>query len=149
MTIYADSSRLSHISLPKEIEPGKLGIRLPGSYKEHVFLEAVSFLKRYFKGEYVSWSGKLIPEGTIFQRRVWAETAKIPFGETVSYGELAARAGSPRAARAVGSAMANNPLPILVPCHRIICSNGGLGGYGGGLDMKRWLLRHEGIFISD
>ncbi|NQU05275.1 MAG: methylated-DNA--[protein]-cysteine S-methyltransferase [Calditrichaeota bacterium] len=78
---------------------------------------------------------------------VWKSLVEVPFGETISYGELAKRAGSPRAARAVGAAMARNPIPILVPCHRVITSSGKLGGFGGGLDMKRWLLRHEGIDI--
>ena len=76
--------------------------------------------------------------------RVLAELEAVPFGSVVTYGELAARAGNPKAFRAVGSAMATNPLPIVVPCHRVLRSGGKLGGYGGGLDAKRWLLRHEG-----
>lgn len=80
-----------------------------------------------------------------FRRRVLQELAEVPFGEVTTYGELAARSGSPGAARAVGSAMAANPLPILVPCHRVLRSGMKLGGYSGGLDVKRWLLAHEGI----
>jgi methylated-DNA-[protein]-cysteine S-methyltransferase len=75
---------------------------------------------------------------------VLAQLEAVPFGEVVTYGELATRAGNPRAFRAVGSAMATNPLPIVVPCHRVLRTGGKLGGYGGGLDAKRWLLHHEG-----
>jgi methylated-DNA-[protein]-cysteine S-methyltransferase len=79
-----------------------------------------------------------------FRALVLAQLEAVPFGEVVTYGELATRAGNPRAFRAVGSAMATNPLPIVVPCHRVLRTGGKLGGYGGGLDAKRWLLHHEG-----
>ena len=79
-----------------------------------------------------------------FRAQVLAELETVPFGQVVTYGELATRAGNPRAFRAVGSAMATNPLPIVVPCHRVLRTGGKLGGYGGGLDAKRWLLHHEG-----
>jgi methylated-DNA-[protein]-cysteine S-methyltransferase len=80
-----------------------------------------------------------------FQRRVLQTLyAEIGFGHTVTYGELAAMAGHPEAARAVGVAMATNPIPVVVPCHRVVASGGALGGFGGGLEMKRWLLTHEG-----
>lgn len=82
-----------------------------------------------------------------FRREALGQLARVPFGETVSYAELAQRAGSPRAHRAVGTAMATNPIPIVVPCHRVLRSGGGLGGYGGGLDVKRWLLAHEGCVV--
>jgi len=72
----------------------------------------------------------------------------VPFGHTVSYKELAQRAGNPKASRATGSAMATNPIPIVVPCHRVLRTGGDLGGYGGGLDAKRWLLRHEGALLA-
>jgi O-6-methylguanine DNA methyltransferase len=81
--------------------------------------------------------------GTPFQLRVWAALDDIPFGETISYGELARRVGAPGAARAVGLANGRNPVPIVVPCHRVIGANGTLTGYGGGLDRKRWLLGLE------
>jgi methylated-DNA-[protein]-cysteine S-methyltransferase len=80
-----------------------------------------------------------------FQRRVLQElSAEVGFGHTITYGELAARAGHPEAARAVGIAMATNPMPLVVPCHRVVAGGGQLGGFGGGLEMKRWLLTHEG-----
>jgi methylated-DNA-[protein]-cysteine S-methyltransferase len=82
-----------------------------------------------------------------FRALVLTELEAVPFGQVVTYGELALRAGNPKAFRAVGSAMATNPLPIVVPCHRVLRSGGKLGGYGGGLDAKRWLLHHEGASV--
>jgi methylated-DNA-[protein]-cysteine S-methyltransferase len=86
-------------------------------------------------------------EGTEFQRKVWAAIAKIPFGKTKSYGEIAAQVGRPGASRAVGSACGANPLPLFVPCHRVLASNGAIGGFSGGLAVKRMLLRHEGVEV--
>lgn len=86
----------------------------------------------------------LAPKGTAFQLRVWAELRRIPFGTTTTYGDIARRIGRPGAARAVGLANGRNPIGIVVPCHRVIGSDGDLTGYGGGLPMKAWLLRHEG-----
>jgi len=82
-----------------------------------------------------------------FSRQVWSETESIPWGRTRSYGDLARRLGSPGAARAVGQALGRNPIPILVPCHRVLQSGGGLGGYSGGLEWKQRLLRHEGACL--
>ena len=84
-----------------------------------------------------------------FQRKVLGMLTQVPFGELVSYGDLAARAGSPGAARAVGAAMAANPVPVVVPCHRVVESSGGLGGYTGGLSYKRKLLAHEGVEVAE
>lgn len=86
--------------------------------------------------------------GTAFQRRVWAALREIPVGQTTSYGALAASIGSPRAVRAVGLANGANPIGVIVPCHRVIGANGHLTGYGGGLERKRWLLRHEGVLLD-
>ena len=91
----------------------------------------------------------LRPRGTPFQQRVWHALRAIPFGATCSYRELAAEAGNPRAARAVGAANHHNPLMVIVPCHRVIAADGSLAGYGGGLDRKRWLLAHEGVVLRD
>jgi methylated-DNA-[protein]-cysteine S-methyltransferase len=85
--------------------------------------------------------------GTPFQRRVWAALRTIPRGETVSYAQLARRIRAPKAVRAVGAANGANPIPMVLPCHRVVASGGGLGGYGGGLPMKRWLLAHEGVTL--
>jgi O-6-methylguanine DNA methyltransferase len=102
-------------------------------------------LRRYARGEPIAFPDALdFSAATPFQRAVWLATREIPLGRTRSYGWLATRAGRPRAARAVGQAMAANPWPIIVPCHRVVSSNGHLGGYGGGLDMKERLLRLEG-----
>lgn len=85
----------------------------------------------------------LAPAGTAWQRAVWQALTEIPYGETISYGELAARLGRPQAARAVGHANGSNPIPLIVPCHRVIGADGSLTGYGGGLDIKQRLLAHE------
>lgn len=100
-------------------------------------------IQEYFQGKLVVFKDKLSPEGTIFQRRVWEITRRIPYGETQSYLWVARQMGRPRAARAVGQALGANPLPIIVPCHRVLTNTGGLGGFGGGLDMKRKLLKME------
>ena len=86
------------------------------------------------------------PDGTDFQQSVWSALRAIPAGQTMSYGELADRLGNPRAVRAVGLANGSNPIPLIIPCHRVIGSDGSLTGYGGGLERKRWLLTHEGRF---
>ncbi|MEE2658277.1 MAG: methylated-DNA--[protein]-cysteine S-methyltransferase [Candidatus Latescibacterota bacterium] len=97
----------------------------------------------YFAGELREFNLPLSPQGTVFQRRVWSELRKIPYGQTCSYGELARRIGKPGAARAVGSANHYNPLPVVVPCHRVIGSRGQLTGYAGGVQVKRFLLELE------
>ena len=105
-------------------------------------------LARYFAGEPDPFETKLdLRSGTAFQRRVWRVLRSIPFGSTVSYGDVARRIGSPHAARAVGQAVGANPVSIIVPCHRVIRASGALGGFGGGLPIKRWLLRHEGGLV--
>lgn len=105
--------------------------------------EAKRQLEEYFAGERRDFDLPLSPHGTAFQRRVWAELRRIPFGETISYGELAARIGKPSASRAVGAANGRNPLPVVVPCHRVIGSDGRLTGFGGGLPTKQALLDLE------
>lgn len=103
-------------------------------------------LGAYFRGALDAIDGiEVATGGTVFQRRVWAELRTIPCGTTISYRELAARIGSPAAIRAVGLANGANPVGIVVPCHRVIGSNGTLTGYGGGIGRKRWLLLHEGV----
>jgi methylated-DNA-[protein]-cysteine S-methyltransferase len=100
-------------------------------------------LAAYFGRELTRFELPLGPEGSPFQQRTWAALRKIPYGRTVSYAELARTIGQPRAARAVGSANGRNPIPIIIPCHRVIAAGGRLGGYGGGLDRKRLLLDLE------
>lgn len=100
-------------------------------------------LQEYFQGKRKSFSLKLNPKGTEFQNRVWAELQIIPFGKTVSYLELSKQLGDVKAIRAVANANGKNPLWIIVPCHRVIGSDGSLIGYAGGLHRKQWLLEHE------
>jgi methylated-DNA-[protein]-cysteine S-methyltransferase len=107
--------------------------------------EISAALAAYFAGDLRAIDAMDVdPEGTPFQRRVWAALRSIPAGTTWSYAELARAVGHPAATRAVGAANGRNPIALVVPCHRVIASDGTLGGYGGGLEMKRWLLRHEG-----
>lgn len=104
-------------------------------------------LREYFAGTRRTFDLPLAPRGTAFQQRVWAALRTIPYGETRTYGELAAAIGSPSASRAVGMANHHNPIPIIIPCHRVIGANGTLTGYTGGLEIKRKLLALEGITI--
>ena len=100
-------------------------------------------LEAYFDMRLTNFDLPLEPRGTEFQRRVWDSLKAIPFGETISYAELARRIENPKAVRAVGAANGRNPLMIIVPCHRVIGADGSLTGFGGGIDRKRWLLDHE------
>lgn len=100
-------------------------------------------LNEYFAGQREEFNLPLQAAGTLFQQRVWAELCKIPYGTTISYGDLAKRIGQPTASRAVGLANGQNPISIIVPCHRVIGSTGKLTGYGGGLERKKFLLQHE------
>ena len=105
--------------------------------------DAVDQIHEYFDGRRQNFDLKLNPSGTDFQKKVWNELVKIPYGETVSYLELSEKLGDKKAIRAVASANAKNPLWIIVPCHRVIGSDGSLTGYAGGLHRKKWLLDHE------
>lgn len=105
-------------------------------------------LAEYFAGRRREFDLPLAPRGTDFQRAVWSELVRVPYGSTISYGELAGRVGRARASRAVGGANNRNPLPIVVPCHRVIGADGSLTGYGGGLGRKRALLTLEGVPLS-
>ena len=107
------------------------------------FIEVTDQLDAYFAGTLTRFEIPMRLEGTDFQRRTWAQLQEIPYGETISYGELAGRLGNPGASRAVGLANGRNPIAVIVPCHRVIGANGTLTGYGGGLDRKVWLLDHE------
>ena len=112
---------------------------------DHAVLQRTqSQLQEYFAGERRRFDLPLAPQGTDFQRQVWRELAGIPFGGTISYAELALRLGRPTATRAVGAANGRNPVPIVLPCHRVIGADGSLTGFGGGLPTKQFLLRLEG-----
>lgn len=109
-----------------------------------ILLKAVRELEEYFKGKRTQFNLPLDIAGTMFQKRVWRELRRIPFGETRSYKDIARRIRNPKAVRAVGTANGQNPLCIVVPCHRVIAADGSLGGYSAGLSIKRKLLRIEG-----
>ena len=107
------------------------------------FAEVRQQLDQYFAGQRQQFDLPLAPQGTEFQQRVWAALQEIPFGETWSYGQLARHIGKPKASRAVGAANGLNPIPVIIPCHRVIGASGKLTGFGGGLDAKRYLLNLE------
>jgi methylated-DNA-[protein]-cysteine S-methyltransferase len=111
-----------------------------------VLKDTATQLEEYFAGERTEFDIPMELDGTEFQRQVWRELSRIPYAETISYGELARRVGRPKGPRAVGQANGRNPIPIIVPCHRVLASNG-IGGYGGGLPMKRALLAVEGVTV--
>jgi methylated-DNA-[protein]-cysteine S-methyltransferase len=107
------------------------------------FLEVVDQLQSYFAGERTNFDLPLLLEGTDFQKKVWTALQEIPYGETISYKKLAETVGSPKGVRAVGAANGANPIPIIIPCHRVIGHDGSLTGFGGGLPLKKQLLELE------
>ena len=111
--------------------------------------ETMRQLERYFAGQLREFDLPLAPAGTPFQLEVWQALRRIPYGRTISYGELARRVGRPAASRAVGAANGCNPLPIVVPCHRVIGADGSLTGFGGGIEVKRALLELEGALAPE
>lgn len=146
LTIVATAQGLTEIRFPNQHTT-----RLAASpstqdnkkHSPHCIEQALAQLRAYFAGNLRVFDLTLAPRGTDFQQTVWTQLRAIPYGATASYGAIAAAIGKPTAARAVGMANSKNPLPIVVPCHRIIGSNGALTGFAGGLDTKRWLLSHE------
>ncbi len=108
-----------------------------------VLRECIDQLDKYFAGELFSFNCKLAPEGTAFQQLVWEKLQQVPYGRTASYLALSKQVGNIKSIRAVGTANGKNPVAIIIPCHRIIGSNGSLVGYAGGLSRKQWLLNHE------
>ncbi|MDP9751916.1 methylated-DNA--[protein]-cysteine S-methyltransferase [Thermoanaerobacter pentosaceus] len=109
--------------------------------------ECMHQLGLYFSKELKKFNLQIDLQGTDFQKTVWCEISKIPYGEVKTYGEIAKLIGKPKAARAVGQALNKNPIPIIIPCHRIIGSKGDLVGFGGGIEIKQFLLRHEGVEV--
>ena len=123
------------------IDFGKRALRPPETRFEKLVAEE---LKEYFAGKRRTFTFPLEPEGTAFEKRVWKALEKIPYGATRTYGDIARSIGNPSAARAVGAANRRNPIPIVVPCHRVVAAGGKLGGFGGGLPLKKKLLSLEG-----
>jgi methylated-DNA-[protein]-cysteine S-methyltransferase len=141
LLIAGDDSGLRHIMFPREVPP-----QFPDpTWREDAapLAETIRQLEAYFAGELESFTLPLAPHGTPFQMEVWRRLCDIPYGQTISYGEMARRIGNPKASRAVGLANGSNPIPIVIPCHRVIGSNGKLTGYGGGLPIKEKLLALE------
>ena len=133
--IVGDENGISVISVLSE---GKITNKIPKNLKE-----CVSQLREYFDGNRNHFTFKMNPQGTDFQQKVWQELLNIPFGKTMSYLDLSKKLGDVKAIRAVASANGRNPLWIVVPCHRVIGTDGSLTGYAGGLWRKKWLLEHE------
>ena len=134
--IEGDTNGISKISVEEDTEV--FSAEIPSALKE-----ATLQLSEYFEGKRKEFSFKLNPKGTDFQQKVWQELLKIPFGKTTSYLELSKQLGDIKAIRAVAAANGKNPLWVVVPCHRVIGSDGSLTGYAGGLWRKKWLLEHE------
>jgi methylated-DNA-[protein]-cysteine S-methyltransferase len=144
LTLVADNGQLSALYMDSQRHrPGDAALGSPGDERAEPFASAAAQLSAYFAGQRTAFELPLAPEGTEFQRRVWAALQQIPYGQTWSYGELARHIGSPAASRAVGLANGKNPIALVIPCHRVIGSDGSLTGYGGGLERKRFLLDLE------
>lgn len=141
-----DGLRLIQFSTSKhQVEPGSDWI----DGENDILRDTRTQLEEYFAGKRRDFDLPLSLVGTEFQKKVWRMLAQIPCGSTFSYQQLATRIGKPKATRAVGAANGRNPIPIVLPCHRVIGAAGGLTGFGGGLPAKRWLLQHEGALPSD
>jgi methylated-DNA-[protein]-cysteine S-methyltransferase len=144
LTLVAEGEALVAVWMEDQRHhPGELAHGTPAGDDDPVLVRAAAQLAEYFAGERTVFDLPLAAEGTEFQRRVWAELERIPYGETATYGELARRLGNPTGSRAVGLANGRNPLGIVVPCHRVVGTSGDLTGYGGGLPRKRLLLDLE------
>jgi len=147
LLIAGDEEAIHLIAFPKNGKPRRPEAGWTES-RSGPLAEAVRQLREYFAGRRQEFDLPLAPKGTEFQRKVWRKLQEIPYGETISYGELAKRVGNPKASRAVGSANGKNRIPIVIPCHRVIAGDGGLGGFGGGLTTKEKLLALETRVIS-
>jgi methylated-DNA-[protein]-cysteine S-methyltransferase len=143
LTLAGTGSTLMHLRMVDQTHESDRSGWQPATGE--VFAEAVEQLTAYFAGDLTEFELDLDLAGTDFQRKVWTALRTIPYGETRTYGEIAMQIGSPTASRAVGMANGRNPIGIIVPCHRVIGSTGGLTGYGGGLDRKRQLLALERV----
>jgi methylated-DNA-[protein]-cysteine S-methyltransferase len=141
LTLMARDGFLTHLVMEDQAHATDTP---PGSSRDDdAFGDVRIQLDEYFAGTRSQFDVPMRLEGTDFQREVWAQLCAIPYGETISYGELARRVGNPKASRAVGLANGRNPVAVIVPCHRVIAADGSLGGYGGGLDRKTLLLELE------
>ncbi len=143
LVLFADETGLRAVLWPGE---GIDAFRLDGAQTEEadpVLVETRRQLDEYFAGSRQTFDLPLAPKGTAFQQSAWQVLREIPFGDTISYGEQARRLGDPNKARAVGAANGRNPIPIIVPCHRVVGASGHLTGFAAGVETKAWLLDHE------
>ncbi len=141
LTLAADAQGLRHVMFPQ----GSRCFEAPEHWQSNAqhFTAVMAQLDEYFAGTRTSFNVKLSPQGTDFQRSVWLALLQVEYAKTTSYGDVARIIGKPKASRAVGAANGANPIPIIIPCHRIIGASGKLTGFGGGLPTKQWLLAHE------
>ena len=142
LLIACDDEAVRRIEFPHNGKPARPEPAWQES-DDGLLREAAKQLSEYFSGCRTAFTVPLRPEGTEFQRMVWCHLRNIPYGQTISYGELAKRLGNPKASRAVGAANGCNPIPIMIPCHRVLGSDGKLTGFGGGLPTKKALLALE------
>jgi len=142
LEIHSDGKSITSILFLEDdkLEPSQL-------HSDEIIAECIKQLDEYFNGIRIAFNIPLNPSGTEFQKKVWDRVIEIAYGETDSYGAIATSIGDPKLNRAVGLANGANPIPIIIPCHRVIGSDGSLTGYAGGLDRKRWLLNHEQRFF--
>jgi methylated-DNA-[protein]-cysteine S-methyltransferase len=144
LTLVAERGKLTGLYMDAQRHaPDRTDLGTSGDPADEPFASAARQLAAYFSGELTAFELPLAPAGTQFQLRVWDALRTIPYGRTLSYGQLASQIGSPAASRAVGLANGRNPIAVIVPCHRVIGADGGLTGYGGGIDRKRFLLNLE------
>ncbi len=127
--------------LLRQFGPKGITLKKGGSVNTQLLLE----LQGYFSGNVTIFRTPALPQGTPFQKKAWQQVSRIPYGKTCSYGKIASRLGIPKGARAIGQANRNNPIPLLIPCHRVIAGDGGLGGFSAGIAQKRWLLQWENL----
>ena len=138
LSLEEEGGALTHVYLPNQLS----GLA-PAGEETPVLARGKAQLLEYFQKKRREFDLPLRPQGTEFRRKVWDALLAIPYGDAITYGELARRIGQPKAVRAVGQANHHNPLSILIPCHRVVGANGSLTGYGGGLELKRFLLELE------
>ena len=146
MGLARSKAGINRVILPQKSHGDVLRLLEPTNARrnKNAFANLIQRLIRYFDGDTVNFAGKLdLNHATVFEKKVWQAAQAITYGQTRSYGWIAKRIGKPNAARAVGQALGRNTCPILIPCHRVISSNGGLGGFSGGIDLKQTLLNLE------
>jgi methylated-DNA-[protein]-cysteine S-methyltransferase len=152
LILVASRTGLCRIEFVRQVDEKKfladVSLKYHISKDDQPFVDVRAQLDRYFAGENVSWEITLdLLSGTEFQQLVWSYLRNIPYGQTVTYGQIAQKLGKPGASRAVGAANGANPIPIIIPCHRVLAGAGKLGGYSGGLDVKQALLSLEGVLL--